>query len=131
MAHPPAQADEDTLAARPSALLEVAESIAHHRDLGELFHDLGARLHRVAHFDFLNLLLYDSERQVMRLHILESQQPTNIQRGRESPLGQTPAGRVFETQQPYVVDDIDTETSFPNFGRPCGAKTCAPSAWCR
>src|SRR6202790_3999785 len=113
MAHLPVQAAEDSLAARPSALLEVAESIAHHRDLGELFHDLGARLHRVAHFDFLNLLLYDSERQVMRLHILESQQPTSIQRGRESPLGQTPAGRVFETQQPYVVDDIDTETSFP------------------
>ena len=113
MAQLPAQAAEDSLAARPSALLEVAESIAHHRDLGELFHDLGARLHRVAHFDFLNLLLYDSERQVMRLHILESQQPTSIQRGRESPLGQTPAGRVFETQQPYVVDDIDTETSFP------------------
>src|ERR1700726_2463510 len=104
---------DDWAATRPSVLLEVAESIAHHRDLAELFHDLGARLHRVAHFDFLNLLLYDDERQVMRLHILETQQPTSIRQGRESALDQTPAGRVFETQQPYVVDDIDTETSFP------------------
>ena len=102
-----------TIDARPSALLEVAESIAHHRDLGDLFHDLGARLHRVAHFDFLNLLLFDGERQVMRLHILETQQPTNIQQGRETPVADTPAGRVFETQQPYVVDDVETHDTFP------------------
>src|SRR3984893_14295637 len=104
MAHLPVQAAEDSLADRPSALLEVAESIAHHRDLGELFHDLGARLHRVAHFDFLNLLLYDSDCKVMRLHLLESQHPPSTQRGRESAQDQPPAGRVFETQQPYVVD---------------------------
>jgi formate hydrogenlyase transcriptional activator len=107
-------AAEDSVAARPSALLEVAESIAHHRDLGELFHDLGARLHRVARFDFLNLLLYDAERKVMRLHILETQQPTNIQRGRETPVGETPSGHVFETQQPYVVDDVGTVTDYPS-----------------
>ncbi len=103
----------DWAATRPGALLEVAESIAHHRDLAELFHDLGTRLHRVAHFDFLNLLLYDAERKVMRLHILETQQPTTIQQGRETPVAETPSGLVFETQQPYVVDDIETHYSFP------------------
>jgi hypothetical protein len=36
---------------RSQALLQVAESIAQHRDLAELFHDLAARLHDVAHFD--------------------------------------------------------------------------------
>lgn len=114
MGQPPlSTVTDDWAATRPGVLLEVAESIAHHRDLAELFHDLGARLHRVAHFDFLNLLLYDDERQVMRLHILETQQPTTIQQGRETPVGETPAGLVFETQQPYVVDDVETDTSFP------------------
>ena len=38
-------------------LLEVSEAIARHRDLGELFHDLADRLHRVLQFDYLSLLL--------------------------------------------------------------------------
>ncbi|HET6142589.1 MAG TPA: hypothetical protein VFE02_03720, partial [Candidatus Acidoferrales bacterium] len=59
--------------ARHQALLEVAEAIAQHRDLGELFHDLAERLHRVVEFDYLNLILYDPKRNVMRLHILESE----------------------------------------------------------
>src|SRR3989441_418583 len=57
------------------ALLEVAEAIALHRDLGELFHDLAGRLHRVVQFDYLNLVLHDTARNVMRLHILETSQP--------------------------------------------------------
>jgi formate hydrogenlyase transcriptional activator len=107
-------AADDSAASRPQALLDVAESIAHHRDLGELFHDLAARLHRVARFDYLNLILHDPERQVMRVHILETQQPTRIRPGSETPVSEAPAGRVFETQQPLVVDDVSTETSYPN-----------------
>ena len=104
-----------TPSSRSQALLQVAESIAHHRDLTELFHDLAARLHDVAHFDYLNLVLHDPERQVMRLHILETlrEKPTQFRVGRESPLGSTPAGRVFETQDPFVVPDVESETSFP------------------
>ncbi len=59
--------------ARHQALLEVAEAIAQHRDLGELFHELAERLHRVVEFEYLNLILYDPLRNVMRLHILESE----------------------------------------------------------
>jgi formate hydrogenlyase transcriptional activator len=108
------RAPGESAASRQQALLEVAESIAHHRGLAELFHDLARRLHRVAHFDYLNLILHDPERRVMRIHILETQQPTRIRPGTESPVEETPAGRVFETQEPLVVDDITTETSFPN-----------------
>ena len=108
------RAPDESAASRQQALLEVAESITHHRGLAELFHDLAARLHRVAHFDYLNLILHDPQRQVMRLHILETQQPTSIRPGAESPMQDAPAGRVFETQQPIVVDDVATETSFPS-----------------
>jgi len=102
-------------ASRSQALLQVAESIAQHRDLGELFRDLAARLHDVAHFDYLNLVLHDPDRQVMRVHLLESVQakPTHVLVGRESPLGRSPSGRVFETQQPFVVPDVELDTSFP------------------
>jgi formate hydrogenlyase transcriptional activator len=108
------RAPDESADSRRQALLEVAESIAHHRGLAELFHDLAARLHRVAHFDYLNLVLHDPERRVMRLHILETQQPTRIRPGLETPTDETPAGRVFETQEPLVVDDVITETSFPS-----------------
>ncbi len=63
------------------ALLEVAEAISQHRDLGELFHDLAERLHRVVSFDYLNLILHDPARNVMRLHILESTMPRKTRAG--------------------------------------------------
>ena len=96
-------------------LLEVSESIAHHRDLGALFHDLAGRLHRVVQFDYLSLVLHDPEANVMRLHILETAHPHQIQTGTELPLGETPSGLVFETQQPYFSSDITQETRFPAF----------------
>jgi formate hydrogenlyase transcriptional activator len=103
------------LSSRSQALLQVAEAIAYHRDLAELFHDLAARLHDVAHFDYLNLVLHDPERQVMRLHLLETlrQQPTQLRVGLEMPMGSTPSSRVLETQEPFVVPDVETESSFP------------------
>jgi formate hydrogenlyase transcriptional activator len=102
------------LSSRSQALLQVTESIAQHRDLAELFRDLAARLHDVAHFDYLNLVLHDPERQVMRLHLLEAlrEKPTQSRVGKEAPVGSTPSGRVFETQVPFVVPDVDLEESF-------------------
>jgi len=91
----------------------VSESIARHHDLGELFHDLAQRLHRVVQFDYLNLVLYEASRQVMRLHILETSRPTRVQPGLETPVAETPAGWVWETQQPFIVADIDQESRFP------------------
>src|ERR1700722_10769944 len=92
--------------ARHQALLEVAEAIAQHRDLGELFHDLAERLHRVVQFEYLNLILHDPARNVMRLHILESEMPRNTRLGTEFQVGETPSGWVWETQQPFILDDL-------------------------
>src|SRR5438445_5023030 len=100
---------------RSQALVQVAESIAYHCDLDDLFHDLAARLHDVAHFDYLNLVLHDPERQVMRLHLLETlrEPPAHLRVGLELPMGSTPSGKLLETQAPFVVSDVETETSFP------------------
>src|ERR1700680_2445661 len=98
--------------ARHQALLEVAEAIAQHRDLGELFHELAERLHRVVNFEYLNLILHDPARNVMRLHILESEMPRKTRLGTEFQVGQTPSGWVWETQQPFILDDLEKETPF-------------------
>src|ERR1700691_6522183 len=99
--------------ARHQTLLEVGEAIAQHRDLGELFHELAERLHRVVKFEYLNLILHDPVRNVMRLHILESEKFRKYGPGTEFPIGETPSGWVWETQQPFVLDDIDKENPFP------------------
>src|SRR5499427_912111 len=97
------------------ALLEVSEAIAQQRDLPELFHDLAVRLHSVIDFDFLSLVLHDAAKNVMRLHVLETHLPTAKVAGSESTIEGNPAGWVWETQQPFVVNDTDEETRFPDF----------------
>ncbi|HEX4643572.1 MAG TPA: sigma 54-interacting transcriptional regulator [Candidatus Acidoferrales bacterium] len=98
--------------AQHQALLEVAEAISQHRDLGELFHELAERLHRVVNFEYLNLVLHDPVRNVMRLHILESEMPRKTRQGTEFEFGHTPSGWAWETQQVFVLDDLEKETPF-------------------
>ena len=74
------------------ALLEVAESIALHRDLAALFHDLKERLRRVVQFDFLNLTLHDEAHDTMRLHILETDEPDATNPGMEIAYGREYGG---------------------------------------
>ena len=99
------------------ALLEVSEAIAQQRDLPALFHDLAARLHSVIEFDFLTLVLHDPVRNVMRLHLLETRIPGEKPTGTEAPIEGNPSGWVWQTQQLFVVSDIDEETRFPDFLR--------------
>src|SRR5262245_33633233 len=95
------------------ALLDVAEAIAVHRDLDELFHDLADRLPRVVPVDFINLVLHDPARDVMRLHVLVSPQPGTLRPGMEVPLAESPGALVWQTQQPLVVENIALEARFP------------------
>jgi formate hydrogenlyase transcriptional activator len=97
------------------ALLEVSEAIAQQRDLPALFHDLAGRLHSVVEFDFLALVLHDPFRNIVRLHVLETRVPTDALAGREAPAESHPAGWVLQTQQPFVVSDIEEESRFPDF----------------
>src|SRR4029077_5959829 len=97
------------------ALLEVSEAIAQQRDLPALFHDLAARLHSVVDFDFLTLILHDPARNVMRLHILETEHPTDAPIGKELPVEGHAAGWVGETQEPFVVSDTHEETRYPEY----------------
>jgi len=94
-------------------LLEVSESIASHRDLEELFRDLARRLPQVVPFDYINAVLYDSSRNVMRLWLLVTAQPSTISPGLELPVDESPGGLVWKTQQPLTVNDVTQERRFP------------------
>ena len=50
-------------------LLEVSEAIVSHRDLSELFQVLATRLRAIVDFDYLNVMLHDAERDVMRMRL--------------------------------------------------------------
>jgi formate hydrogenlyase transcriptional activator len=97
------------------ALLEVSEAIASHRELPKLFHDLAPRLHRVIQFDFINLILHDAERNLMRSHVLETPDPhyACVCRPGECPT-ETAAEWVWQTQLPWVVSAGDRDARFPD-----------------
>ena len=94
-------------------LLEVSESIASHRDLDELLRDLAQRLPHIVPFDYINVVLHDPAREVMRLWLLVASAPSTISPGLETPVDQSPGGLVWKTQQPLIVNDITQERRFP------------------
>ncbi|MBI2209341.1 MAG: sigma 54-interacting transcriptional regulator [Deltaproteobacteria bacterium] len=97
-------------------LLEVSESIVSHRDLTELFRDLAPRLHGVIDFDFINLILHESDRNVMVSNVLETPDPNYACPSGECPM-ETPGGWVWQTQQPWVVSAMEKDTRFPDVTR--------------
>jgi formate hydrogenlyase transcriptional activator len=94
-------------------LLEVSESVASHKNLNELVHDLAQRLPRVVPFDYINLTLHDPVRNVMRLHLLVAPEESTIRPGFELPIN-SPSGVAWTTQQPVMVEDIGVEPRFPH-----------------
>src|SRR3954462_11440873 len=102
-------------------LLEISESIASHRELNPLFHDLAPRLHRVIEFDFINLILHDPERDVTRSNVLETPDPNYACPSGECPM-ETPGGWVLQTQQPWVVSALERDAHFPDMSQWLNAK---------
>ncbi|MGQ0811049.1 MAG: sigma 54-interacting transcriptional regulator, partial [Nitrospiraceae bacterium] len=94
-------------------LLEVSESISSNRDLDQLLRDLAQRLPHIVPFDYINVVLHESARDVMRLWLLVTSQPSTISPGLETPVDESPGGLVWKTQQPLTVNDIMQEHRFP------------------
>lgn len=95
------------------ALLAISETIISSRDLTQLFHDLSERLKTIIHFDYMSVMLYDAERNLMRLHLLETSVEVSIKPGLEVPLDQSTIGWVWQNQKSLFLDDLDLETRFP------------------
>ena len=94
-----------------TTLLKITESIASHRDLSELFHDLGRLLGNVLQFDHLSVRLHDPKGNLMRRHNLESSS-TVVDSDYELPVSGSLAGWVWENQQPVLFENIEREIGF-------------------
>jgi formate hydrogenlyase transcriptional activator len=103
----------ETLAERYQALLEVAQAISVHRDLHALCQDLAQRLPRVVHVNFIALTLHDPARNTMRLHTIQANVPADLVGGHEGPVEESPAGLVWQTQEPITVPDLVEERRWP------------------
>ncbi|HEX3747726.1 MAG TPA: sigma 54-interacting transcriptional regulator [Bryobacteraceae bacterium] len=90
--------------ARYETLLEVAESIAAHRQLSTLFADLSRCLKRLVSFDFISLTLLDPKANVFRLHILETDRVVVGDRPSDTPYDQSPTGEALRTGLPCCID---------------------------
>jgi len=107
------QVRPDPIQERYETLLEVAQSIASHRQLSTLFADLSRLLKRLVSFDFITLTLVDAREQVVRLHILETDEPIDKPAPSAIPFAETPTILALETRQPYYVPEVAAEARFP------------------
>ena len=98
---------------RYQTLLAVSEAIVVHRDLRSLFHDLADRLHRVARFDFLALVLHEDASNTMRLHILETADPVPPGTVIVLAVDEDPAGLVWQSQQPLITSNVEELRPWP------------------
>ena len=94
-------------------LLDVSEAIAAHRDLKELFNELGKRLPSVVPFEFIGLILHDLQRDVMRIHVIATDRTERIPDGSELSMEESISAWVLTHQQPVVMPRVDEETRFP------------------
>jgi formate hydrogenlyase transcriptional activator len=113
------------------ALLAVSEAIVSHRDLSALFHELAGRLHLVARFDYLALMLHEAASNTLRLHELEPPGSTLASSLVSLPVGDVPPVSVWQTQQPLILSSVAEEKRWPRFQefvRPMGVQSfcCLP-----
>jgi formate hydrogenlyase transcriptional activator len=94
-------------------LLAVSETIAAHRDLKVLFKELGKRLPSVVPFEFIGLILHDPLREVMRVHVIATEQTERVPDGLELTMEESISAWVLKSQQPVVMPRVDEETRFP------------------
>ncbi|MEQ1847573.1 MAG: GAF domain-containing protein, partial [Nitrospira sp.] len=107
----------EDLAERYQALLEVAQAISAQRDLDQLFRDLAHRLPRVVQVNFVALSVHNPVRNTMRLHTIQANVPADLVGGHEGAIEGSPAGVVWQTQQPLLVSDLAREDRWPTVTR--------------
>jgi formate hydrogenlyase transcriptional activator len=109
----PPSSRSESLLDQYQALLEVSEAIAAHRDTAALFRDLAQLLRRVIQFEFIFVALHDPIANCMRLPLVEITIPLRAALPDELPIETTPAGWVWQTQQPLLFPDVNQEPRFP------------------
>ena len=102
---------------RYETLLEVMGAIESHPEISGLFRDLLQRLGEVVPVDLVNLVLHDPARDVMRLSALEARVPVTIPLTLQLRMEESPAGWVWQQQQPLFLIDLQKEERFVRYIR--------------
>ncbi|MDT7042210.1 sigma 54-interacting transcriptional regulator [Candidatus Nitronereus thalassa] len=112
-------ANKDTLGSHSKdqrkykTLLEISETISKDQDLFALFRRLAQVLPGIVQVDFLALLLFDPESQLIEDFIIQANVAGDIQGGKKWQLDAHPAGTVFQTQKAFLVADISQDHRYP------------------
>jgi formate hydrogenlyase transcriptional activator len=96
---------------RYEALLQTADLVVHHQELPDLFRELALRLRELADFELASFSLYDSLKNVMRVHTWEGSTLTTTPD--EVAIEDSTSGWVWRNQQPLVVPDERLDKHFP------------------
>ncbi len=105
---------DEALPERYRTLFDVAETIATHRNLGEVCRDLARLLPKVVPVNLVALALYNPARHTMMLHSIQANIPIHSPDDvYELPVDETPAGYVWRTQAPLFLTDIKAEPRWP------------------
>jgi formate hydrogenlyase transcriptional activator len=94
-------------------LLDVAEAISVHRDLSSLFKALAEYIPQIVHVDFLACVLHDSQRGIVKDHVIQANVPSDIEGGKEWNLDDHPAGTALQTQAPVLAADLSNDPRYP------------------
>ena len=103
--------------ARSDALLEVAESIAAHRQLSTLFADLSRLLKPLIAFDFISLTILDAKANVFRLHVLQTDREVVGRPTSDTPFDQSPTGEALRTPQTLLRARCGGRGAVPHPGK--------------
>jgi formate hydrogenlyase transcriptional activator len=95
------------------ALLEVSRIIVSQENLSELLHDLASQLRPLIQFCYLSVVLHDADRNVMRLHTLETPTP-KLEPGAEFAMDESPSAWVWQHQKPLLIADTQSYGQFPS-----------------
>ena len=101
-------------ASRYEALLRVLQMLTTQRDPQALLRILASELRHVVIFDSICIILYDAAMHMMRFHVLEIVNRSDVMPPSDLPSEATLTWWVYQQQQPLVIPDVDTERRFPH-----------------
>ena len=106
-----AMAGFERLPERYRTLLDLVEVIVRHRNVDELFRDLGRLLPHVVAVDVVALELHDPLHHLMIVRTIQGKVPMELRQ--EVPVEDSAAGYVWQRQKPLFVADVEQEQRWP------------------
>ncbi len=113
MQHPPSNERTAGEAERYRTLLEINNAVISNLTHEPLFRAIAQALRRVFPIDRTAIFLHDSEKDVLRLFMLESSLPSQyFHVGVEMAAGESHVGWVFQHRQPLLRRDLERERQY-------------------